>query len=145
MEQRVSLITLGVADLARSRRFYEDGLGWRASPASMDGIVFFQAGGLVVALYPRDHLARDIGLDDAPAGFSGVTLSYNVREKAEAAAVIAAAVQAGAKLLQPAQDVFWGGHGGYFADPDGHVWEVSWNPFWPIAADGTVSLPDGAA
>jgi len=142
MEQRLSVVTLGVADLERSRRFYEAGLGWTASPASQDGVVFFQLGGLVLALYPRPALAEDSGLPDTPAPrFSGITLAYNVRSRDEVADVLETAVEAGGTLLKPARDVFWGGHSGYFADPDGHTWEVAWNPFWPLDADGAVRLP----
>ena len=143
MEQRLSVVTLGVADLERSRRFYETGLGWAASAASQDGVVFFQLGGMALALYPRPALAADVGLADAPAaGFAGVTLAYNGRNRDEVADVLETAVKAGGALLKPAQDVFWGGHSGYFADPDGHAWEVAWNPFWPLDADGSVRLPD---
>lgn len=142
MEQRLSVVTLGVADLERSRRFYEVGLGWTASAASQEGVVFFQLGGMVLTLYPRPALAEDAGLPDAPAPrFSGITLAYNVRDRNEVADVLETAVKAGGSLLKPAQDVFWGGHSGYFADPDGHAWEVAWNPFWPLDADGAVRLP----
>ena len=144
MEQRLSAITLGVADLKRSRQFYEAGLGWRASTASQDGIVFFQLGGLVLALYPRPALAEDAAVPDASAaGFAGITLAYNVRSRDDMATILALAVKAGATLLKPAQEVFWGGYHGYFADLDGHAWEVAWNPFWPLDPDGSVRLPDG--
>ncbi|HYD99633.1 MAG TPA: VOC family protein [Alphaproteobacteria bacterium] len=142
MEQRLSLITLGVADLARSRRFYESGLGWTPSAASQDDVVFFQLGGIALSLYPRPLLAEDARLADAgPAPFGGIALAYNARTKAEVDAVLAKAVAAGAALLKPAQDAFWGGYSGYFADPDGHPWEVAWNPGFPIAEDGSVRLP----
>lgn len=142
MEQRLSAITLGVVDLERSRRFYESGLGWTASSASQEGVVFFQLGGMVLALYPRKALAEDAALPDtSPAGFGGVTLAYNVRARSEVADILDLAVKAGGTLLKSAQDVFWGGHHGYFADPDGHAWEVAWNPFWPLASDGSVMLP----
>ncbi len=142
MEQRLSVITLGVADLERSRRFYEAGLGWTASDASQDGVVFFQLGGMVLALYPRQALAEDACLPDTPAaGFAGITLAYNARSRDEVAALLDIAVKAGATLLKPAQNVFWGGHSGYFADLDGHAWEVAWNPFWPLDSDGSVRLP----
>lgn len=143
MEQRLSVITLGVADLDRSRRFYQSGLGWVASSASQDGVIFFQLGGLVLALYPRPALAADAGLPDTPvAGFAGITLAYNVRSRDAVADILAVAVKAGGSLLKPAQDVFWGGHSGYFADPDGHIWEVVWNPFWTLDGDGSVLLPN---
>ena len=143
MEQRVSLITLGVADLARARAFYEEGLGWTPSPASQEGVAFYQAGGLAIGLYPRAELAADCGLaDPGPQAFSGLTLAYNTRSRAEADAVLAEAVAAGGKLVKPAQEVFWGGYSGYFADPDGHLWEVAHNPFWTLDADGALRLPD---
>lgn len=139
MEPRISLITLGVEDLARSRAFYE-ALGFRASAASQGDIVFFQAGAVGLALYPRAALAEDATVAEAGSGFRGLTLAHNVREKGEVAEILDAAKAAGARILKPAQDVFWGGHAGYFADPDGHLWEVAWNPFLPLAGDG-VQLP----
>ncbi len=140
MEARVSLITLGVADLARSRAFYER-LGLVASSASQGDIVLFQAGALALALYPRAALAEDAQVAVEGAGFAGLTLAHNVREKAEVASVLAEAEAAGGRILKPAQDVFWGGHSGYFADPDGHLWEVAWNPFLPLDQDGALKLP----
>ena len=143
MDQRLSIVTLGVADLARARRFYEAGLGWTASKASQDGVIFYQVGGMVLALYPRSALADDMGVAaDDSRGFPGLTLGYNTRSREEVAAVLAAAEAAGGTILKPAADTFWGGYGGYFADPDGHIWEVSFNPFWPLLADGSVQLPD---
>lgn len=141
MEPRVSIITLGVADLARARAFYER-MGFRASSASQGDIVFFQAGGLALALYPRAALAEDATLAETGSGFRGVTLAHNVREKVQVAAILAEADAAGGRIVKPAQDVFWGGHSGYFADPDGHLWEVAWNPHLPILADGSVRFPD---
>lgn len=141
MEPRVSIITLGVADLARSRAFYE-ALGFRASSASQGDIVFFQAGGLGLALYPRAALAADATVEEAGAGFRGLTIAHIVRAKEEVAAVLAEARAAGGRIVKPAQDVFWGGHSGYFTDPDGHVWEVAWNPFLALAEDGALKLPD---
>jgi uncharacterized protein len=139
MEQRISLVTLGVADLERARRFYEDGLGWRRGNRHTE-VVFFQAGGMVLALFGRDELAKDAGLAPEGAGFAGVALAYCTRSRAEVDQVLAEAEAAGAKILKPAEDAFWGGYSGYFADPDGHVWEVAWNPEWTIAADGGVHL-----
>ncbi len=141
MEPRISFITLGVADLARSRAFYER-LGFRASSASQGDIAFFQAGSLGLALYPRAALAEDATVVEAGEGFRGVTIAHNVRAKEEVAAVLAEAHKAGGEVLKPAQDVFWGGHSGYFADPDGHLWEVAWNPFLPLSEDGALKLPD---
>ncbi|HTT21301.1 MAG TPA: VOC family protein [Candidatus Sulfotelmatobacter sp.] len=140
MEQRVSLITLGVGDLQRSRDFYER-LGWKRVNAKTDGIVFFQVGGMGFALYPRIALAKDANISPEGHGFSGITLAYNTRTRDEVDAVLAQAVTAGAKLLKPAQDTFWGGYDGYFADPDGFLWEVAFNPFFPIAEDGSIRIP----
>jgi hypothetical protein len=141
MEQRISLITLGVADLARSRDFYER-LGWRRSMAQSEGIVFFQAGGMGLALYPREELAKDANLPAEGGGFCGMTLAYNARSREEVSAVLAQASAAGARILKPAEEAFWGGYSGYFADPDGFAWEVAWNPSFPIAADGSIRIPD---
>ena len=138
MEQRVSLITLGVADLGRSLRFYE-ALGWKRGNRD-DGVVFFQLPGAIFALWPRAALAEDAKVTDTGAAFSGMTLAYNARSKADVDAVLAEAKAAGAKILKPAEDVFWGGYSGYFADPDGHVWEVAWNPGWSLDEAGRVSL-----
>lgn len=140
MEQRLSVVTLGVADLERSRRFYEDGLGWRRTGAHPE-VVFFQAGGLVIGLFGRDDLAKDASLTPEGEGFRALALGYNSRSKDEVDAVMAEAEAAGASVSKPAQDTFWGGYAGYFADPDGHLWEVAWNPEWPIADDGSVRLP----
>jgi uncharacterized protein len=139
MEQRLSVVTLGVADLERSRRFYEEGLGWRRGN-DHDEVVFFQIGGAVLALYPRHLLAEDTKLANDGQGFGGITLTYCTRACEEVDAVLAQAATAGARILKPAQNAFWGGYSGYFADPDGHAWEVAWNPDWTIEADGSVSL-----
>ncbi len=141
MEQRVSIITLGVTDLERSRQFYER-IGWRRSMASSEGIVFFQSGGMAVALYPREAVAKDANVAPEGSGFQGLTLAYNARNRSEVDTVLVDAVAAGAKLLKPAQEAFWGGYSGYFSDPDGFLWEVAWNPSFPIAADGSIRLPD---
>ena len=140
MEQRISIVTLGIADLARSRAFYER-LGWRAS-GKTEGVVFFQAGGMALALYPRDELAKDANTATAGHGFGGITLAYNARNRAEVDSVLAEAQGAGATILKPAQEAFWGGYSGYFADPDGFLWEVAWNPFFPISGDGAIHIPD---
>jgi hypothetical protein len=141
MEQRVSVVTLGVADLDRSRKFYEH-LGWRRSMTKADGIVFFQAGGVVLALYPHADLAKDANLAPQGQGFGGVTLAYNTRTHDEVDAVLREAEAAGAKILKPAQEAFWGGYSGYFSDLDGFPWEVAWNPSFTIAADSSLHLPD---
>lgn len=141
MEQRISIITLGVSDLKRSGEFYER-LGWRRANQKADGIIFFQAEGIALALYPRHELAKDANLAPDGQGFGGVTIAYNTRSRAEADAVLREAEQAGAKILKPAQEAFWGGYSGYFSDPDGFLWEVAWNPFFPIAEDGSIRIPD---
>jgi predicted lactoylglutathione lyase len=141
LEQRISLITLGVADLERSRAFYER-LGWRRSMPNAEGVVFFQAGGMVLSLFPRDDLAKDAQISAAGSGFSGMALAYNARSREEVDLVLAEAKAAGGKSVKPAQDAFWGGYSGYFADPDGFLWEVAWNPSFAIAADGSIKLPD---
>jgi catechol 2,3-dioxygenase-like lactoylglutathione lyase family enzyme len=141
MEQRVSLITLGVADLRRSREFYER-LGWRRSMAEAEGVVFFQAGGMALALYPRNDLAKDAKIAPDGHGFSGISLAYNTRNREEVDAVLTEAQAAGAELLKPAEEAFWGGYSGYFADPDGFPWEVAWNPSFHIMNDGSMQLPD---
>lgn len=139
MEQRITMISLGVRDLKVARAFYEK-LGWIASPDSKDSIVFFQMGGMVLGLYGRADLAEDAGVEDSEPGFSGVAIAWNGRSESEVDAALAQAVAAGGKLIKPAQKVFWGGYSGYFADPDGHLWEVAHNPFLAIAEDGSVRL-----
>jgi catechol 2,3-dioxygenase-like lactoylglutathione lyase family enzyme len=141
MEQRVSLITLGVHDLARSRAFYE-ALGWRGD--EVEETVFFQAGGLAIVLWGRAKLAADAGIMDVhPSdGFGGVTLAHNVRSAAEVDDVIAAALGAGATVTRAPAETFYGGYAGYFADPDGHLWEIAYNPGFPLAADGTITIPE---
>ncbi len=140
MEQRVSLITLGVADLERSRKFYES-LGWRRSMVEAEGIAFSQAAGMALALYPRDELAKDANIGPEGDGFGGISLAYNTRNREEVDAVLAEAKAAGAKILKPAKEASWGGYSGYFSDPDGFVWEVAWNPFFQMAEDGTFDFP----
>ena len=138
MEQRLSLVTLGVADLARSRAFYE-ALGWATGAEPDDDVVFFQAGGMIVALWGRDELAGDSGVQDE-GGWGGVTLAHNVRSPQEVDAVLTEVGAAGATIARPGAATFWGGYSGVFADPDGHPWEVAHNPHWMLAADGSVSL-----
>lgn len=141
MEPRLNIITLGVADLQRSLRFYRDGLGWSPSSASNEHIVFFPLGGVVLALFARDSLAEDAKLAPGGSGFAGFTVAQNARSKAEVDAALAHAKAAGATILKPAEDVFWGGYSGYFADPDGYAWEVAWNPHFPINDSGMITLP----
>ena len=140
MEQRLSIVTLGVEDLRRARAFYE-ALGWRiATQENADSIVCFTLNGIGFALYPHEKLLEDIGLPGLSGGATGaVILAYNVRAREDVASVLAEAERAGGIIVKPAQDVFWGGHSGYFKDPDGHLWEVAWNPFSPLDVDGTVA------
>ena len=138
MDQRVSLVTLGVADLDRARRFYE-ALGWTSPSVPDDGVVFFQCGGMVLALWGRASLAEDSAVVD-PGGWGGVTLAYNVGSPEEVDAVLAEARGAGATVGREGAPTFWGGYSGVFVDPDGHPWEVAHNPHWTIADDGSVTL-----
>ena len=134
----MSLVTLGVADLGRARAFYEK-LGWTTGAEPGDDVVFFQAGGLIVALWSRELLAEDSGVVDA-GGWGGVTLAHNVRSPAEVDAVIEEARGAGARIARQPAETFWGGYSGVFVDPDGHPWEVAHNPRWTIREDGSISL-----
>jgi catechol 2,3-dioxygenase-like lactoylglutathione lyase family enzyme len=139
MEPRLSLVTLGVADVARSRAFYE-ALGFTAARLSEEAVTFFDAGGVVLALFGRAPLAEDAGVADGKPGFSGVALAHNARSEADVDAVLSEAAKAGAKIIKPAGKAFWGGYSGYFADPDGHVWEVAYNPYFPLDEHGRVRL-----
>jgi catechol 2,3-dioxygenase-like lactoylglutathione lyase family enzyme len=129
MDPHISIITLGVTDLDRSTRFYEQGLGL-AKMNDMQGIAFFPMGGVMLGLYPRDKLGQEVGLADAEVTFPSMTLAHNVESPARVDEVLQEAVRAGARLVKPGQDAFWGGYSGYFADPDGHYWEVAWNPYF---------------
>lgn len=134
MEQRVSLITLAVRDLERAAAFYE-ALGWHRAP-SPDGVIAFDLIGQTLGLYPRADLARDMGVPEEELGTGGATYAYNVRDKADVPRLMGQAAKAGARILKPAHDVFWGGHIGYFSDPDGHIWEIAWNPHAPLSDKG---------
>jgi catechol 2,3-dioxygenase-like lactoylglutathione lyase family enzyme len=138
VEQRVSLITLGVASVSLARDFYE-ALGWTTRAEPDADVVFFQAGGMVVALWARSELAADSGVRDG-GGWGGITLAHNVRSPAEVDAVLAEAAAAGATITRPGAETFWGGYSGAFTDPDGHAWEVAHNPRWTLADDGSISL-----
>lgn len=138
MEQRISLVTLGVADLDRAHDFYR-ALGWESRPREAD-VVFFSLGGMVLALWDRAALAEDSTVSDS-GGWGGVTLAHNVRSPAEVDEVLRQAEAAGARIGRPGTATFWGGYSGVFVDPDGHPWEVAHNPFWPLGADGSVELP----
>jgi uncharacterized protein len=139
VEQRVSLVTLGVRDLARARKFYEQ-LGWRTGAEPGDDVVFFRAGGMVLALWDRARLAEDSGAEDT-GGWGGITLAHNVRSPEQVDAVLEEAAAAGATVVRPGAETFWGGYSGVFHDPDGHAWEVAHNPHWLLLEDGSVVLP----
>jgi predicted lactoylglutathione lyase len=141
MEQRITLITLGVRDLTKSTAFFER-LGWVRSLRQAEGVSFFQCGGIGVSLFPRSDLARDAGIPPDGEGFSGFAIAYNTRRKDEVDTVLAEAEAAGAELVKPGQEAFWGGYSGYFRDLDGYLWEVAWNPGFPLDENGAVSLPD---
>jgi uncharacterized protein len=138
VDQRLSLITLGVTDLGKSRAFYE-ALGWKSGASPADDVVFFQAGGTIVALWGRDQLAEDSGVADG-GGWGGVTLAHNVLSPAEVDAVMEQARAAGARIAREGGPTFWGGYSGVFVDPDGHPWEVAHNPHWRLRDDGSVQL-----
>jgi uncharacterized protein len=143
VEQRISLVTLGVADVTRARTFYER-LGWRGQ--EVEETVFFQAGGIALVLWGRDNLAGDAGIEDGNTdGFGGMTLAHNVRSRIEVDEVLGEAADAGAEITQAARETFYGGYAGYFTDPDGHVWEVAHNPGFPLGQDGAITVPDFAA
>ncbi|HXG70211.1 MAG TPA: VOC family protein [Gemmatimonadaceae bacterium] len=142
MQPRISIVTLGVTDVSRAIRFYRDGLGWPMSTVGDGQVAFFQLNGAVLALYPRAALAEDAKLNDKPGSpFNGFTLAHNVAERLQVDSTLDEAVQAGARLLKPAEDAFWGGRSGYFADPDGHAWEIAWNPQFPFDERGGLVLP----
>ncbi len=141
-DRRISLITLGVADVQASAAFYER-LGWTRSSASQEQIVFIKLKGLALGLFSRDELAKDANLPEAgPAGFSGITLAHNLQSPEAVDAAMALAVAAGARQVKAPEKVFWGGYSGYFADPDGHLWELAHNPFAPLDEAGHMILPD---
>jgi catechol 2,3-dioxygenase-like lactoylglutathione lyase family enzyme len=140
MEPRLSLVTLGVTNIARARRFYET-LGFVASNPNNESVTFFPAGAVVLALFGRRDLAEDATVADGAPGFSGVALAHNVRSEAEVEQVLAEAAAAGGRIVKAAKRAFWGGYSGYFADPDGHLWEVAHNPDFPLDAEGRVQLP----
>jgi len=140
LEPRISVITLGIDDLDRAVRFYE-AMGLEQYRKITEGVAFFQMGGMILALWPNDELAKDAGLQNQRSAFSGVALAYNTRSEDEVAAVLAAAENAGGRVVKPAQRTFWGGMQGYFEDSEGNLWEVAHNPDFPIDAEGRISLP----
>jgi catechol 2,3-dioxygenase-like lactoylglutathione lyase family enzyme len=139
MEPRVSLITLGVADLGRARAFYEQ-LGWHGQQA--EGTVFIQAGGLALVLWGRGELTADAGIEDDGGSYGGIALAHNTRSRAEVDEIVATAEAAGATVTKPAAETFYGGYAAYFRDPDGHLWEIAHNPGFTVEADGALTLPD---
>jgi uncharacterized protein len=144
VEPRVSLVTLGVSDLERAVAFYRDGLGWPKSAVGGDEVAFFKTGGVVLALFPRTSFAADVGvdIDDVEHGaFARFSLAHNVAEERQVDSVLAEADEAGATIVKEAQEIFFGRHG-LFADPDGFLWEVAWNPSFPMGVDGSIELPD---
>ncbi len=140
MQARLSFLTLGVRDLERSRAFYRDTLGWALSPKSQAGIAFFQLNGFVLGLYPREALAEDAGVAADGHGFAGFSLSHNVAEKGDVDALLSELAAKSVRIVKPATDAFWGGRSGYFADPDGNLWEVAWNPGGYLDASGNFVL-----
>ncbi|MGE0596656.1 MAG: VOC family protein [Hyphomonadaceae bacterium] len=140
MEPRLSLITLGVADLERSRAFYEK-LGFKASSVGEGQVYFFQAGASALVIWSRGELAKDAAVAESGSGFRGCALAHNVRARDEVDAVLAEASAAGAHITQPAHEAPWGGRTGYFADPDGHLWEIAWNPGFALSAVGALTVP----
>ena len=137
----ISLITLGVRDIEYSRRFYRDGLGWPVSAESTEDVAFFRTGGMVLALYKRELLAADANLSPEGSGFAGIALAHNVATRDLVDAALEAAVAAGGTLLKPGTEAEWGGYTSYFTDPDGFLWELAWNPGFPLREDGTIDLP----
>ena len=140
MKQHLHLVTLGVRDMEASRKFYTETLGWRPAGPSSDAITFFQAGGMVLALFPREQLAKDALVPPEGEGFAGFTLAYNTRSQAEVDEIIRELKAKGVKILKEPQTMFWGGYSSYFADPDGNCWEVAYNPFFPFDESGNLKL-----
>jgi uncharacterized protein len=141
MDQRITLITVGVDNLERSTAFFER-LGWRRSARQARGVSFFQCGSMVVSLFPKSELAKDAGVSPKGEGFGGIAIAYNTRAKEDVDTVLAEAKSAGADIVKPGQEAFWGGYSGYFRDLDGHLWEVAWNPGFPLDESGALRLPD---
>jgi uncharacterized protein len=144
VEPRVSLLTLGVSDLERAVAFYRDGLGWPKSDVGGDEVAFFKTGGVVIALFSRPSFAADADIDVdhvESGGFPRISLAHNVAEEEQVDSVLMEAAEAGATIVKEAQEIFFGRHG-FFADPDGFLWEVAWNPSFPMAEDGSIELPN---
>lgn len=142
MDQRLSLVVLGVADLARAIAFYE-GIGWTRALKAAEGVAFFQLNGIGLSLYPDAELADDAGLPPRTGqGFRGITLAYNVRERDHVDAIVAKLAALGGAVVKPPEEKFWGGYGAYVCDPDGHAWEIAWNPGFEISEDGAIGIPE---
>lgn len=141
MRQKLTLVTLGVSDLQQSISFFEDGLGWKRSSASQDGVAFFQLNGMVLSLFGRKELAADANVPEAGSGFPAFSLALNAKDRAEVDSVLEQAAKAGAEIVKPAEEVFWGGYSGYFRDRDGFLFEVAHNPFWELDEKDNVILP----
>jgi uncharacterized glyoxalase superfamily protein PhnB len=140
MKQRLNMVTLGVADLPKSRKFYMDAFGWKPAKGSDENIVFFYHGGIVLGLYPMNLLAEDAGVPVERSGFSGITLAINTKSREELDELYLKVIVAGAKSLIAPRDTFWGGYDCYFADPDGHIWEIAWAPFWEFDDQGSLKM-----
>lgn len=140
MRQKLNLITLGTDDFARSLDFYENGLGWKKSEKSMDGLALFDLGGIILALHPRQELAEDTTLPYQPSSFSGLTISHNTRSEKEVDEILEKVAALGGTIVKRAQKVYWGGYSGYFKDLDGHLFEVAYNPFWELDEKGNLIL-----
>lgn len=141
MRQKLTLVTLGVRDLQKSIAFFEDGLGWKRSSASQDGVAFFQLNGMVLSLFGRKELAADANVPEAGSGFPAFSLALNAKDRAEVVSVLEQAAKAGAEIVKPAEEVFWGGYSGYFRDPEGFLFEVAHNPFWELDEKDNIILP----
>ena len=142
MKPRLNIVTIGVADLPQSRQFYSDAFGWKPAKGSDENIVFFHHGGIVLGLYPLNLLAEDAGIPTARSGFSGITLAINTQSKEELDELHQKAIAAGARSLVEPRDTFWGGYDSYFADPDGHTWEIAWAPFWEFDEQGSLLMEE---
>ena len=142
MRQKLNLITFAVEDFEKSVKFYENGLGWKKSSASVEELALFPLGGIVLALHPRKQLADDATISAAGSGFSGITISYNAKSEQEVDQVMKEVEKLGAKIIKPAQKVYWGGYSGYFKDLDGHLLEVAHNPFWELDENDNLKLPE---
>ncbi|MCC6691562.1 MAG: VOC family protein [Bacteroidia bacterium] len=140
MKQKLNLITLGVENFQKSLAFYESGFGWKKSDKSLDGLALFDLGGIILALHPRNELAKDVTLAYQPTTFSGLTISHNTKSEKEVNDILEKVEKLGATIVKPAQKVYWGGYSGYFKDLDGHLFEVAYNPFWGLDENGNIKL-----